>query len=65
MIWAGFSLVAVAVQWGLDQAGLLSGMMASTSSVLAGIILLAAGLYQLTPVKRACLRYCQSPCYSS
>ncbi len=36
-------------------------MMASTSSVLAGIILLAAGLYQLTPIKRACLRYCQSP----
>ena len=63
VIWAGFSLVAVAVQWGLDQAGLLSGMMASTSTVLAGIILLAAGLYQLTPVKRACLRYCQSPVF--
>jgi predicted metal-binding membrane protein len=61
VIWAGFSLVAVLAQWGLDQAGLLSGMMASTSSVLAGIILLAAGLYQLTPIKRACLRYCQSP----
>jgi predicted metal-binding membrane protein len=61
VIWAGFSLVAVSLQWGLDQAGLLSGMMASTSSVLAGIILLAAGLYQLTPIKRACLRYCQSP----
>ncbi|NOJ46111.1 DUF2182 domain-containing protein [Bradyrhizobium archetypum] len=60
-IWAGFSLVAVAAQWGLDQAGLLSGMMASTSTVLAGSILLAAGLYQLTPIKRACLRYCQSP----
>jgi predicted metal-binding membrane protein len=40
---------------------LLSGLMASTSSMLAGIILLAAGLYQLTPIKRACLRYCQSP----
>jgi predicted metal-binding membrane protein len=60
-IWAGFSMVAVAVQWALDQAGLLSGMMASTSTVLAGSILLAAGLYQLTPIKRACLRYCQSP----
>jgi predicted metal-binding membrane protein len=29
--------------------------------VLAGIILLVAGLYQFTPIKRACLRYCQSP----
>ena len=36
-------------------------MMASNSNLLAGIILLAAGLYQLTPIKRACLRYCQSP----
>ena len=61
VIWAGFSLVAVSVQWGLEQAGLLSGMMASTSNLLAGIILLAAGLYQFTPIKRACLRYCQSP----
>ncbi len=49
VIWAGFSLVAVSVQWGLEQAGLLSGMMASTSSVLAAIILFAAGLYQWTP----------------
>lgn len=61
LIWAGFSLVAVSLQWALDQAGLLSGMMASTSTVLAGTILLAAGTYQLTPIKRACLRYCQSP----
>ena len=61
LIWAGFSVVAVSLQWALDQAGLLSGMMASTSHVLAGVILIAAGLYQMTPIKRACLRYCQSP----
>jgi predicted metal-binding membrane protein len=61
LIWAGFSLVAVSAQWGLERAGLLSQMMASTSNVLGAVILLAAGLYQLTPIKRACLRYCQSP----
>jgi predicted metal-binding membrane protein len=61
LIWAGFSLVAVLAQWGLERAGLLSMAMASTSAVLAGLILLAAGLYQLTPIKSACLRYCQSP----
>ena len=61
VIWAGFSLVAVSAQWTLEQSGLLSGMMASTSNLLAGIILLAAGLYQFTPIKRACLHYCQSP----
>jgi predicted metal-binding membrane protein len=61
VIWAGFSLVAVLAQWALEQSRLLSGMMASTSSLLAGIILLAAGLYQFTPIKRACLHYCRSP----
>lgn len=60
-IWAGFSLVAVLAQWLLEHAGLLSMAMASTSAVLGGVILLAAGLYQFTPLKTACLRYCQSP----
>src|SRR5258708_39391908 len=35
--------------------------MASTSAVLGGVSLLAAGLFQFPPVKSACLRYCQSP----
>jgi predicted metal-binding membrane protein len=61
LTWAGFSLVAALAQWGLEQAGLLSMAMASTSATLGGVILLAAGLYQLTPIKNACLRYCQSP----
>jgi predicted metal-binding membrane protein len=61
LIWAGFSLIAIVAQWGLERAGLLSMAMASTSAMLGGVILLAAGLYQFTPVKNACLRYCQSP----
>lgn len=60
-IWAGFSLVAVLAQWLLEHAGLLSMAMASTSAVLGAVILVAAGLYQFTPLKTACLRYCQSP----
>jgi predicted metal-binding membrane protein len=61
LVWAGFSLAAVLAQWVLERLGLLSMAMASTSRVLGGVILLAAGLYQFTPLKRACLRYCQSP----
>jgi predicted metal-binding membrane protein len=61
LMWAGFSLVAALAQWGLERAGLLSMAMASTSTTLGGVILLAAGLYQFTPLKSACLRYCQSP----
>jgi predicted metal-binding membrane protein len=61
LIWAGFSIIAILAQWGLEHAGLLSMAMASTSAALGGGILLAAGLYQFTPVKNVCLRYCQNP----
>jgi predicted metal-binding membrane protein len=61
LVWAGFSFVAALAQWGLERVGLLSMAMASASAVLGGVILLAAGLYQFTPIKSACLRYCQSP----
>ena len=59
--WTGFSLAATALQWGLERLSLLSPMMASTSDVLGGVILVAAGLYQMTPLKHACLRHCRSP----
>jgi predicted metal-binding membrane protein len=59
--WAGFSLVATALQRGLAVLLLSSPMMESTSSRVAGTFLLIAGLYQLTPIKHACLRTCRSP----
>jgi len=59
--WGGFSLVAVGLQWTLQRLSWLSPAMASTSSVLGGLLLLAAGLYQLTPIKQACLRHCRHP----
>ena len=59
--WGGFSLVAVGLQWTLQRFTWLSPMMVSTSSVLGGLLLLAAGLYQLTPIKQACLRHCRHP----
>ena len=60
-VWAGFSAVATAVQWGLESSGLLSAMMATTTAWLGAAILIAAGLWQFTPLKHACLRQCQSP----
>jgi predicted metal-binding membrane protein len=61
VVWAGFSVVATLAQWGLHEAALLSPMMVGTSSTLGGLLLLAAGLFQWTPVKRACLTHCRSP----
>ncbi len=60
-VWTGFSAVATASQWGLEQAALLSPMMVSTSPYLGGALLIAAGIYQMTPLKQVCLHHCRSP----
>ena len=61
LAWLFFSVVAVAAQWALQDSGQLSAMMRSTSPYLTGGLLLAAGLWQFTPIKQACLRHCRSP----
>ena len=62
VVWAGFSLLATAAQWLLELNGYVSPMMmVLVSNTLAGIVLLAAGLYQFTPLKDACLNHCRSP----
>ena len=59
--WGGFSIIATALQWLLEQLGLLSPMMVTTSYWLGGAILVLAGSWQLTPIKGVCLRHCRSP----
>ena len=61
LVWTGFSALATLAQWGLHEAALLSPMMVSTSPILGGVLLLAAGLFQWTPLKYACLNHCRSP----
>jgi len=61
LAWTAFSLVATVLQWALEKAALLSPMMVSSSNFLGALILVAAGIYQLTPLKRACLAHCRSP----
>jgi len=61
IIWIGFSAVATGLQWGLEQAALLSPLMVSTSSVFAAIVLIVTAVYQWTPYKDACLARCRSP----
>lgn len=61
LVWIVYSLAAAAAQAGLHAAALLSPEMAATSSVFAGGLLIAAGVFQWTPLKRACLAACRSP----
>jgi predicted metal-binding membrane protein len=60
-VWVAFAAAATTLQWALDEAGLLSETMAFGNIVLAGSVLIAAGVYQWTPLKEACLRHCRSP----
>lgn len=61
LVWSGFSVVAVILQWLLQRAGYPSMMLADNAPLLSGALLIAAGLWQLTPIKQQCLRHCQSP----
>lgn len=61
LVWLAFALVATAAQFALTRAALLDPTMASSSRLFGGIVLVAAGLYEWTPLKDACLAQCQSP----
>ena len=60
-IWTGFSAATVALQMSVQEFVPLTGMMAVTSTTLGAALLIAAGFYQLSPLKQACLRKCQTP----
>jgi predicted metal-binding membrane protein len=61
LMWGLFSVLAVAAQWGLSLAGALSEMTHLFDQRAAGVLLAAAGLWQLSPMKSACLTQCRSP----
>ncbi|PYM49845.1 MAG: hypothetical protein DME14_07515 [Candidatus Rokuibacteriota bacterium] len=60
-VWSAFSVGAALAQWGLHTAALLSEDAMRAGPVAGALILLAAGVYQLTPLKYACLARCQTP----
>jgi len=59
-VWTAFSLAATVLQYALQNAAIISGSL-RTTSLAGGIILAAAGIYQLTPLKNKCLRRCRTP----
>jgi predicted metal-binding membrane protein len=59
-VWGVFGMMATGAQWILESTGLLAST-AAAGPALGGAILLGAGLYQLTPIKQACLGRCRDP----
>ena len=61
VVWTGFSALATALQWVLQWGDWVDPMIVSTSRTLDAALLLLAGAYQFTPLKRICLARCRSP----
>ena len=60
-VWVGYGALATLAQGALTAARMMSPMMSPATLVLAGTTLIAAGIYQFTPAKLACLLRCQRP----
>ena len=60
-VWAVFSAVAAAFQLILQRGAWLTGHDPQSGPILGGALLIGAGLFQLTPLKAACLAHCRSP----
>jgi len=60
VVWAAYSGVAAGTQVALHNAHLL-GEEGALQRPLAGTLLIVAGLFQFSPLKRACLTHCRNP----
>jgi predicted metal-binding membrane protein len=60
-IWFGFAAAATALQVALTRAALLDPAMGGASPLLSGAVFLAAGAYQFSALKHACITLCQRP----
>ncbi len=60
-LWFAFSAAATGLQWLLQASGWVDPMIASNSAWLTCALLVLAGVYQFSPLKRTCLARCRSP----
>ena len=61
LVWTSYSALATVVQWCLHITALLSHNLVITSPILGGTLLVAAGVFQWTPFRDACMSKCRSP----
>ncbi len=60
-VWTSYSVLAATAQWGLHATTLLSHNLIISSPALGGVLLVAAGIFQWTPFRDACMSKCRSP----
>jgi predicted metal-binding membrane protein len=59
--WGLFGIFATLADWGLERAALISPIAGRLSPMAGAVVVIAAGIYQLTPLKSVCLNHCRSP----
>ena len=59
--WSLFAIVAALAQAGLMKIALITPAMVINSNLIAGALLLVAGIWQYLPLKDTCLAQCQAP----
>lgn len=60
-VWIGFAFLTTILQITFIQIGWAKDAILPINNILAGIILISAGLYQFSPLKDACLHKCRNP----
>jgi predicted metal-binding membrane protein len=58
LVWFGAGFVALLIQLSVAR---LAAEIGTVFPAVAGVVLVLAGLYQLTPLKAACLKACRNP----
>jgi predicted metal-binding membrane protein len=61
LVWAAFSAACTAGQWALQRFDALDAMALRSSAAASVALLIVAGLYQFSPLKRVCLASCRTP----
>jgi len=61
LTWSGFAVLATLAQAALVSTALITPALAAGTNLFGAGILVAAGLYQWSPLKQRCLSQCQNP----
>jgi predicted metal-binding membrane protein len=61
LVWTSFGVLAYFIDLIAGHLGMSFPNLHKYGSLMGGAVLIAAGLYQLTPLKDVCLKHCRSP----
>jgi len=60
-VWGVFGAIALAVGFEISRAAMTSAKLSHWIPTAAGVSLVLAGIWQLTPLKQSCLKHCREP----